>query len=111
MRGSGIAGHITHRCHKREFLLKFDKDKKRWMDWLFEAKKRYGLSILNYVVTSNHIIYWYLMEKKMLFQNRFNLLLEEQEENITKERVGKGRFGRIDIMQQPLKPEGISFNA
>jgi len=23
--------------------------------WLFEAKKRYGLSILNYMVTSNHI--------------------------------------------------------
>jgi REP element-mobilizing transposase RayT len=25
------------------------------MEWLFEAKKRYGLSILNYMVTSNHI--------------------------------------------------------
>mgnify|MGYP002065507917 FL=1 len=25
------------------------------MDWLFEAKKRYGLSVLNYVFTSNHI--------------------------------------------------------
>ena len=22
-------GHITHRCHKREFLLKFAKDRKR----------------------------------------------------------------------------------
>ncbi len=26
------------------------------MDWLFEAKKRCGLSILNYVVTSNHLL-------------------------------------------------------
>lgn len=25
------------------------------MQWLFEAKKRYGLCILNYIVTSNHI--------------------------------------------------------
>ena len=25
------------------------------MHWLFEAKKRFGLSILDYVVTSNHI--------------------------------------------------------
>ena len=25
------------------------------MQWLFEAKKRYGLVILNYAVTSNHI--------------------------------------------------------
>ena len=25
------------------------------LQWLFEAKKRYGLPTLNYVVTSNHI--------------------------------------------------------
>jgi putative transposase len=51
----GYIWHITHRCHKKEFLLKFEKDKKRWLTWLFEAKKRYGLCVLNYTVTSNHI--------------------------------------------------------
>jgi len=51
----GQIWHITHRCHKREFLLKFAKDRQRWLQWLFEAKKRYGLVILNYTVTSNHI--------------------------------------------------------
>ena len=51
----GQVCHITHRCHKQEFLLKFARDRKRWLQWLFEAKKRYGLQILNYVVTSNHI--------------------------------------------------------
>ena len=51
----GYIWHITHRCHKREFLLKFAKDKQRWLHWLFEAKKRFGICILNYVVTSNHI--------------------------------------------------------
>mgnify|MGYP002066177361 FL=1 len=51
----GHVWHITHRCHKSEFLLKFDKDKKRWIHWLFEAKKRFGLTILNFTVTSNHI--------------------------------------------------------
>jgi len=51
----GQIWHITHRCHKREFLLKFAKDRKRWLQWLYEAKKRYGLVILNYAVTSNHI--------------------------------------------------------
>ena len=25
------------------------------MDWLFESKKRFGLTILNYIITSNHI--------------------------------------------------------
>lgn len=52
---AGKVWHITHRCHKREFLLKFAKDRRRWLQWLFEAKKRYGLKILNYAVTSNHI--------------------------------------------------------
>ena len=51
----GYVWHITHRCHKKEFLLKLVKDRQRWLYWLFEAKKRYGLSILNYIVTSNHI--------------------------------------------------------
>ena len=51
----GQVWHLTHRCHKREFLLKFVKDRRRWTQWLFEAKKRYGLVILDYTVTSNHI--------------------------------------------------------
>lgn len=51
----GFVWHITHRCHKREFLLKFARDRKNWIDWLWEAKKRYGLQVLNYTVTSNHI--------------------------------------------------------
>ncbi len=51
----GHVWHITHRCHKREFLLRFAKDRRRWLYWLFEAKKRYGLVILDYMVTSNHV--------------------------------------------------------
>ena len=45
----GYVWHITHRCHKREFLLKFPRDRRRWVEWLYQAKKRYsGLSVLNY---------------------------------------------------------------
>ena len=51
----GHLWHITHRCHQRDFLLRFAKDRKRWRYWLFRAKKRYGLCVLNYIVTSNHI--------------------------------------------------------
>ncbi len=51
----GHVWHITHRCHKKEFLLKFARDRQRWLHWLFEAKKRFGLCVLNYVVTSNHV--------------------------------------------------------
>jgi putative transposase len=51
----GFAWHITHRCHNRDYLLRFNRDKKRWLYWLFQAKKRYRLSILGFCLTSNHI--------------------------------------------------------
>ena len=51
----GHVWHITHRCHKKAFLLKFAKDRKCCLRWLFEARKRFGLCVLNYIITSNHI--------------------------------------------------------
>ena len=51
----GLVWHITHRCNKKEFLLKFAKDRHECLRWLFEAKKRFGIRVLNYTVTSNHI--------------------------------------------------------
>lgn len=51
----GRVWHLTHRCHKRDFLLNLIKDRRRLVQWLFEAKRRYGLALLNYTVTSNHI--------------------------------------------------------
>ena len=51
----GNLWHITHRCHRKDFLLKFKRDRKCWIQWLFEAKKRFGVSVLNYIATSNHV--------------------------------------------------------
>ena len=51
----GYIWHLTHRCHKREFLLGFAKDRHRYLHWVYQARKRYGLTILNYTITSNHI--------------------------------------------------------
>lgn len=42
----GYVWPITHRWDKKEFLLKFARDRRRWLVWLFEAKKRFGLSVL-----------------------------------------------------------------
>ena len=47
--------HLTHRCHERQFLLKFACDRQAWIGWLFEARQRFGLCVLDYMVTSNHI--------------------------------------------------------
>jgi REP element-mobilizing transposase RayT len=51
----GYIYHITHRCQKKDFLLKLRRDCKNWIKWLYESKKRYGLIVYNYIVTSNHI--------------------------------------------------------
>lgn len=51
----GHVWHITHRCHRKEFLLKFARDRRLWVRWLHEARRRYGLCVLDFVVTSNHI--------------------------------------------------------
>lgn len=51
----GLVWHITHRCHDKAFLLKFERDRRRWKQWLFQARKRYGLSVLNFIATSNHV--------------------------------------------------------
>ena len=51
----GYVWHITHRCHQRNFLLKFARDRRRYLRWLFEATKRFGLCVLDYIVTSNHV--------------------------------------------------------
>jgi putative transposase len=34
---------------------KLARDRRRYLHWVFEAKKRFGLSVLNYMVTSNHV--------------------------------------------------------
>jgi hypothetical protein len=38
-----------------KLCLKFARDRRRYLHWLFEAKNRFGLSVLDYIVTSNHI--------------------------------------------------------
>lgn len=87
----GYIWHLTHRCHQKEFLLKFNRDKKNWMSWLFEAKKRYGLSVLNYVVTSNHIHLLVFCEKDQEVVSKSMQLIAgrtAQEYNLRRNRKG-----------------------
>jgi putative transposase len=47
--------HITHRCHNREFLLKFARDRDAYRDKLREHVKKYDVWVLDYALTSNHV--------------------------------------------------------
>lgn len=86
----GCVWHITHRCHKQEYLLKFEKDRKRWRHWLFEAKRRYGLCVLNYIVTSNHVHILVLDTEKDTIAKSLQLIAGRtaQEFNLRKKRKG-----------------------
>jgi putative transposase len=49
---SGHIWHLTHRYHRKAFLLKFARDRRRYLHRVFEATKRFGLSALDHMVTS-----------------------------------------------------------
>jgi len=51
----GHVWHLTHRCHHRRFLLQFARDRRVWRAWLYEARRRFGLCVLDYTVTANHV--------------------------------------------------------
>ena len=51
----GQVWHITQRCHQRDFLLAAREDRQRWLYWLREARARFGVCVLNYIVTRNHV--------------------------------------------------------
>ncbi len=84
--------HITHRCHKREFLLKFAKDRQRWLHWLFEAKKRFGLCILNYIVTSNHIHLLAVDSDKDVIPKSIQLIAGRTAQEFNQRKRRKGAF-------------------
>ena len=87
----GYVWHITHRCHKKEFLLKFAQDRQRYIHWLYQARKRYPVKILNYMVTSNHV---HLLLKNDGDENAILSFMQlvsgrlAQEYNIRKKRKG-----------------------
>jgi putative transposase len=86
----GFLWHITHRCHKKEFLLKFARDRECWLGWLFKAKRCYGLCVLNYVVTSNPIHLLVKDTNQHVIAKSLHLIAERTayEYNLRKQRKG-----------------------
>ena len=46
---------MTHRCHDRDFLLKFARDRNAYRSKLLEHLGSYEIYLLDYCVTSNHV--------------------------------------------------------
>ena len=47
--------HLTHRCHRRQFLLRFGRDQRLWTSWFYEARVRHRLCVLDYVVVGRSL--------------------------------------------------------
>ena len=88
----GCVWHITHRCHKQEFLLRFSKDRDRYLHWLFEAKKRFGLKILNYIVTSNHVHLLVLDSGQEVISQSIQLIAGRTAQEFNQRKNRKGAF-------------------
>jgi REP element-mobilizing transposase RayT len=61
-----------------------------YLQWLFEAKKRYGFSVLNYMVTSNHIHF--------LIRDNGERDVIPRSIQLIAGRTGKGLTGKTGIM-------------
>jgi len=88
----GQVWHITHRCHKKEFLLKFARDRRRWYHWLFEAKKRFGLQVLNFVATSNHIHLLVVDSEPEVIAKSLQLIAGRTGQEFNKRKERKGAY-------------------
>ena len=99
--------HITHRCHKRDFLLKFRKDKKKWINQLFEAKKRFGLSIRNFAVTSNHIHLLVVDTDKNAILKSIQLIAGRTGRGYNLRKKETAPSGKTDIMPLLFRTEAI----
>ena len=51
----GFTCHLTHRCHDRQFLLRFAQEREAYREWLREGVRRYGVSVYGYWITHNHV--------------------------------------------------------
>ena len=46
--------HLTHRCHDRQFLFKFARERDRYRHLAWSSLKAFPISVFAYCVTSNH---------------------------------------------------------
>jgi putative transposase len=51
----GHSYHLTHRCHNRDFLLRFAVHGNRYRERLRQAVDEFDVSLLDYSITSNHV--------------------------------------------------------
>ncbi len=104
----GHVYHITQLVISENFYDCFLRDRQRWLSLLFKAKKLFGLIVLDYVVTSNHIHLLVKYNGENVIPKSMQLIAGQTgQEYITKEKTEKVHFGKTDTTQQRLKQINI----
>jgi hypothetical protein len=78
------------------------RDRRRYLHWVFEAKKRFGLCVLDYIVTSNHVRC--RQGHKLAHENRTNGRIRIR---LTGTKIRRGEF--FAIVRTRIF-EGLSFD-
>jgi hypothetical protein len=69
----------------------------RYLHWVFEAKKRYGLSVLDYMVTSNHIRLLVKDTGQDVIAQSMQLIAGRMAQEYNHRKAAKQRSGKIAI--------------
>lgn len=97
------AWHLTQRCHNKAFLLKFERDRHYWRMCLFEACRRYGLRVLNFIVTSNHVHVLVYSEDNDTVPNAIQYVSGQMAQHYNKRKGRRGAFWEDRYHAVPIK--------
>ena len=84
--------HITHRCHNREYLFKFSKHRDIYCSLLLKMSKQYPVSVLNYMVTSNHVHLLLSVKNPATMSGALNYLHSQAARQCNKAKKREGAF-------------------
>ena len=105
---AGQIWHLTHGCHQRQFLLRFARDRQAWVAWLFEARKRFCLGGLEYIVTSHHIHRLvYDREGRDVIANSMQLVAGRSGQAYNQRKQRKGAYWEDRYQPRRWKQENI----
>ena len=97
--------HITHRCQNKQFLLTYARDRRLWRSWLFEARRRYGLSVLNYIVTRNHNHLMVATDDKYTLPRAMRLVAGQTAQKYNLRKARHGAFWEDRYHAVPIKTQ------
>jgi len=86
--------HITHRCQERRFLLRFERDRQRYVTRLREMTLAHPVQVLDYIVTANHVHLLLWAEKARYISTAMGWLQGNTARDYNRRKHREGSFWR-----------------